>query len=1689
MACTYEVSGQAFIGCPRDAEAFQDALQRIWHDLPVPGQRPALIHWRKDYDPVASPGAEPDQFKIARTSDPATNPVFILFAHTIGTPVRPPATGWEKLRRWLDTNGWPFIALLGEANFTDPNDPPDGSIPLSGTIFELFDALRTGSETDLRVYDLSRIAAPLEPLSPLARRQEVWCAHLLTELGKSHAVRSPATEAEFEQYARRDLREAFGLSPLDPFTDRLPGLEPIDDQPLLFGRDGLVDAMNRRVFQDGAACVPVLGVSGAGKSSFLRAGLIRTWFRHSPAGPGLRFPTHAFLFEPDLLALTGNDPLEVLGRLLTSAPGSSGARVIGPLPGPLTAVPPELPPATGDPDADLRPVVTWWQGLTGGLPATTGEPHRIILVCDQAEQIDARARRQAQDQESRTGLPATPVLDPAWRRFTAFLGLLAGLQPLDDMPRHAAEFLAGTATSVRCQLILGLHRLSALKLWPIAHASLPTPFEVSPLVNQDEWQAVIEGTCRAYNLRPEPDLREAMVTEACELGTEHQPIKADVSARIDTRPTAASVLPQVRVALQRIMTAWRYAHRGKAALTEQDRVLDLKTYEPLRSIEHSIECLGEDAWRDWQNRLAAHHGLDTRGFLEARTLAEESVRRFGDLLSGLVDARDDGYQDLTLLPGDHPRAKRQNDLVEALRRQRLLTTTEVTWQASAEPTQSLRLPHRSVLDHWSRARQWVAESKPRLDAKDRLRAVAKLKLPAAQWPEELVAPFADLALNWIGTGEGADRTLIDYLQTGLAVRLNPEEVDVRAHSQLGILPFAVMVSGDLVFAKRLLDRCAGHPSWPGKAGAWLTVSAERGSSALLEAVLSASRTPAQIVNWVNDQTGNFPLLQAAQNGHDAVVAHLLKHGAMPNQVNDQNGAFPLLQAAQEGHDAVVARLLEHGALPNQINDQNSTFALLMAAQEGHDAVVARLLEHGALPNQVDDQTGTFPLLLAAQNGHDAVVARLLEHGALPNQVDDQTGTFPLLLAAQEGHDAVVAHLLEHGAMPDQVNDQTGTFPLLQAAQNGHDAVVARLLKHGALPDQVYDQSGTFPLLQAAQNGHDAVVARLLEHGALPKQINDQTGTFPLLQAAQNGHDAVVAHLLEHGAPPDQVNDQTGTFPLVLAAQNGHDAVVARLLEHGALPNQVNQNGTFPLLQAAQNGRDAVVARLLEHGALPNQVNGQTGTFPLLLAAENGRGAVVARLLEHGALPNQVNDQNGTFPLLQAAQNGRDAVVVHLLEHGAPPDQVNDQNGTFPLLQAAQNGHDAVVARLLRHSAMPDQVNDQNSTFALLLAAQNGHDAVVARLLKHGAMPNQVNDQNSTFALLLAAQNGHDAVVARLLEHGALPNQVDDQTGTFPLLQAAQNGHDAVVARLLKHGAAPRQTHAATGATALTVALGGFHAGVIRRLAIAEGGLNDSVSYLLAQMERLPRPHVAPPVSLDNNSRPLEPGGMPIPGPWETVAPDERQRSGLAAIFAANGTPAERFKGLIEMKIRPLLSRGRLDLVRARFALAADRLLAVEASCLIGAALPPIPLASNLDFDAVQRSLAARRLLPDLRLPEMQQLLAALFLLSRPSPLIPLLAEAPLPLPPGTSAPPISYPDGAWRSWSASTGPEGPQVRLPWFDRQSLVEGGVLVPPDGLGLRVLDNPQTLARGLQWTADRFLRVDGRATGLWVLGEVQQ
>ncbi len=1440
-----------FVSCPGDAEHLASLALDIYRSLrEVVGDAiPSVHYWRKDFDPFDATAAAVTQLQIARTSSDAVDPVVVLFSNTVGTPVALPASERSAMRARLDDAQFHDVAILGDDGFRSIQDLTADQVPLTGTLFELFDAClplvpgergvhgtpgwslprkqvrvifadqpgSVGSRGAVRSAGAATTDTASEAAQAWARQQRIWLDRFRTLwsawrtglseetyrqthglLVDSHVLEDSPTG--LRALVETALRQATGIPALDPWQDELPGLDAVmvERRMMLGGREQDIRDLTEKVLASDGCSVTVLhGESGAGKSSLLRAGLLGALSRSLPMRTGRIV---ALVAEPGALVRHG-DPV---GTLLAALAGQVGGGALphllsdpdrerlpgrreldGPYPGQLG----DLASVLQSRKADAGPlsVAEGLALLHAALPDASDGPMRLMLSIDQWEQIDTAARRLRRRRQEESGRDDIPLEMPEAEQ--TLLGLLGALSRLGAPGRTPA--LAEPPEEGLNDLLeqLGRKLRVSLVLSVPRHRLATTGWllDVPREPGGDESGSLIRDA-------------GAEVLEALPLASPQQfreVVKRVFAAYGFVDPDnrlATALADQAAEVVRKAMHKDPDAGGGATIWTGQVSVMPLLSITLVQMLQRWQALFDRETGPGRELDPQARLQLDPQWF-EGVDRIDGAVATAGESAwSAWADAETGSRgQELGLLSGQR--------FVQELEKRFAQLFDRLAYREGVEPT---LIEADRVHD------ALVVENEGLTERLRQVRLMVPLPGERLRLTHAVIFEHWPRAAAWLESRDQAFDTRRrlrnhhrDYADDPFRADDLPSLVSL-LHDWPGS---GLGDDGELraYLGARLLQQIDWSEGGEGEAGMALFVSAMiRQDWDLVAGIverLGQVRTP-------SPDLLQHLLIGLAESGQADLVRTVLALGVDPDTVHEESGTFPLLQAAQEGHAEVVDALLAAGASPDQVDEQARTFPLLMAAQNGHAAVVAALLASGAMPDRVNEQNGTFPLVMAAQNGHAAVVAALLDVGATPDQVHEQSGNFPLLLAAQAGHAEVVSALLAAGATPDRVNDKNGTFPLLQAAQNGHAAVVSALLAAGATPDRVNDKNGTFPLLQAAQEGHAGVVSALLAAGATPDQVNEERGTFPLLMAAQNGHAEVVSALLASGATPDQVNEERGTFPLLMAAQNGHAEVVSALLASGATPDRVNdKDGTFPLLMAAQYGHAEVVSALLAAGAPPDQVDEQDGGFPLLMAAQNGHAEVVAALLAVGATPDRVHERDGTFPLLQAAQNGHAEVVSALLAAGAPPDQVDEQDGGFPLLMAAQNGHAEVVSALLAAGAPPDQVHEQSGNFPLLLAAQAGHAAVVASLLAAGAPPDRINDRTGTFPLLLAAQNGHAAVVSALLAAGAPPDQVDEQDGGFPLLVAAQEGHAAVVSALLAAGAEATRRHQPSGIGAAEAALG------------------------------------------------------------------------------------------------------------------------------------------------------------------------------------------------------------------------------------------------------------------------------------------
>lgn len=339
---------------------------------------------------------------------------------------------------------WEYEAMVASGHFQDSIEPPsafdvvvlilwsrlgtllphktsvreycgiDGRVPITGTEWEFEEALQGSLQRgapDLLVYrkrspasvDLRDAQRRDQQLEQLATLDRFWSKHFANQGVFIGGYTEFDADAEFATLLEAHLRKLIerrialrGASVVDqsaiiwmhaPFR----GLESydFDDAPIFFGQDEALSTAMMRLTANAETGVPfllVLGASGSGKSSLVKAGIVPKLFvpRRVTAVSFLR----RVVFRPSD-ALPGEDLFDALARRLTTVEGPAGG--LPELVGPgqlLSSLAAHFRSSATDP---AYPIGTTLGNLT--LAARRSgrmlehETARLVLVVDQLEEL------------------------------------------------------------------------------------------------------------------------------------------------------------------------------------------------------------------------------------------------------------------------------------------------------------------------------------------------------------------------------------------------------------------------------------------------------------------------------------------------------------------------------------------------------------------------------------------------------------------------------------------------------------------------------------------------------------------------------------------------------------------------------------------------------------------------------------------------------------------------------------------------------------------------------------------------------------------------------------------------------------------------------------------------------------------------------------------------------------------------------------------------------------------------------------------------------------------------------------------------------------------------------------------------------------------------------------------------------
>jgi ankyrin repeat protein len=486
------------------------------------------------------------------------------------------------------------------------------------------------------------------------------------------------------------------------------------------------------------------------------------------------------------------------------------------------------------------------------------------------------------------------------------------------------------------------------------------------------------------------------------------------------------------------------------------------------------------------------------------------------------------------------------------------------------------------------------------------------------------------------------------------------------------------------------------------------------------------------------QWGRYPLLQAAADGHGAMVALLLEYGASPNVVGVTrdsmgNQTTPLSEAVSKGHLEICELLLKAGADPNQRAPFHNVFKRYSYYSDStfRDAAASLLLDYGANPFLEAGDYNNTPVDLDIALGNGKMVARMLGQDE-SNPLGNKSARKSASEKDPQSLKATREFLREHGAAL-----------LTAAAQRGELEAVRALLQAGVKASGVERQGA--PILHVfALAAGDAATKRLSALDALRqtrKEISDlRPDMSPQVLAFLRTQEAQQVAQLELLAPErwreilDLLVKSGADYDAFAATALGDLQRARRLLgsDQGVLQAR-DRSGQTPLHWSVQTDQLPLISFWIEAGVstAATNISGQTA---LHLAAAKGLVEPMKVLLAARA-PTSARDTNGLTPLDAAIQAKQQAAIRLLLSDRSAGPRPERAVATA-LHDAAANGDLAALSRLTEPAAKLEAPDELGLT-SFQLAVQHGHLAAAALLVNKGADVNARDpDGNTTLHLIL-----------------------------------------------------------------------------------------------------------------------------------------------------------------------------------------------------------------------------------------------------------------------------------------------------------------------------------------------------------------
>jgi len=538
---------------------------------------------------------------------------------------------------------------------------------------------------------------------------------------------------------------------------------------------------------------------------------------------------------------------------------------------------------------------------------------------------------------------------------------------------------------------------------------------------------------------------------------------------------------------------------------------------------------------------------------------------------------------------------------------------------------------------------------------------------------------------------------------------------------------------------------------------------------------------------------NQKLLEACENGDEAVVQELIASKRVDVNAKDHRARTPLFLAMYYNHPAIVRLLLADPTTVLGAGDRTENTELMSACADNYIECVQLYLQdercnihivNAAKNQEYKLEENKTALNVALQNGHDEIAKMLL---AIPN-IDVNAcikGTnydlSPLDLAIKHGMKDVVSLLLENETTNLDVALYNDCEPMPDIEKLIHVECIKMVLENKRFDKNIINTHdphvGSTALCFAMETGYLEIVKLLLMY---PETSLENAG---LDKGIKKGFTECVECFINNSRCTLEIIN--AYKPLHCAVQANDERMMQLILDFPDLdPNTQNCDGQTPLFFAMRSNSDNAVNILLKNDKVKLDAVDNEEMSPIFEAIERNASVALQRYVENERCTAEiVNSKNreGKTALYKANESRDLDMIKALLRHPGIDLNFEDYGKRCPIFLGMYWDDEELVKLSLRGKFDFNVVdpNEDNKTPLIFGCWRDSIKSVMIFMSDPrctGAVLNQKDDYGKS-ALMYAVENGLLRMVSILKTHPDIDINAEYSEGFSPLMAAMTNQTD------------------------------------------------------------------------------------------------------------------------------------------------------------------------------------------------------------------------------------------------------------------------------------------------------------------------